>query len=706
MSTDLQVKLSVIITVYNGGNTIDRALESLLKCPCKLEIILVNDKSTDDTHVKVCKFKGKFNQQEFKYINSEKKLGPGRARNIALDHVTGNFVTFLDADDRIVNSSLKKILDTIKSFKANIYVGDHRYIESWNKKYSSKNLLAKKVGFLEADDKGVLLSNNLYSWAKLYDSDFINNKGIRFSEDIIYEDMKFVLSAVDAAEKIYLCNSIFVDCYVSASSAMRSNFNSGFHIDSFTIALKELLMCEFSFSFKSRKLIINELIDRARRYSIKDKIENRIKNFNQFMEIIKEISLRWIGNCDDCFLENDFAADLISVPVINQKLEKKIWMQFSGKHVYMSKNTSVKGVVFPPKSEKKKQKLKNILIQIAKRNDYIKHKLLSINNYEIEYHKVKYYETLDEPRDVSIFMGFDFEYRGNSKYLFLEKIKEKNAPIYFVTKDKRVPEFFRIEPLSDKFYYLLSKAKEIYFESHVDNSFYYSKDCEHIQLWHGIPIKKLGLDSPAIYENGGSLESYQRFANYDKICVANKANMSSLESAFTIENSKFEYVIPARVQWLMNNKNLLYKNYLKNKLNIPYDAKVILYAPTWRDKWLKIDDYSMLLDFDNLNFPENVRVVFLQHSYINISIRKNKNIIIPDGSFEVQELILISDICISDYSSIIYDFLEMKKSIFLYWNDYQEYNYYRGIYSTAKETLQIYAYNNQVNLMKAVIKKL
>ncbi|MDY4576876.1 MAG: glycosyltransferase family 2 protein [Anaerobutyricum hallii] len=90
--------ISVIIPIYNAANCIDRCLDSLIKQTIfdDLEIILVNDGSTDNTSVILQKIAAGF--ENIKIINVENG-GVSRARNIGLSNANGDFISFVDADD-------------------------------------------------------------------------------------------------------------------------------------------------------------------------------------------------------------------------------------------------------------------------------------------------------------------------------------------------------------------------------------------------------------------------------------------------------------------------------------------------------------------------------------------------------------------------------------------------------------------------------
>lgn len=89
--------VSVIIPAYNASKTIDKCLDSVLSQTIgNVEVIVINDNSTDDTLEKINKYKNRII-----LINNKKNLGPAASRNKGLDKATGTYIGFVDSDDYI-----------------------------------------------------------------------------------------------------------------------------------------------------------------------------------------------------------------------------------------------------------------------------------------------------------------------------------------------------------------------------------------------------------------------------------------------------------------------------------------------------------------------------------------------------------------------------------------------------------------------------
>ena len=112
------IKFSVIIPVYNGEKFITRALNSVKNQTYKnLEIIVVNDGSTDNTAKEISTFIDENLDLDVKYFSQENS-GPSTARNFGLSVATGDYVAFLDADDTFSPMLFEKVSNLQEDFDA------------------------------------------------------------------------------------------------------------------------------------------------------------------------------------------------------------------------------------------------------------------------------------------------------------------------------------------------------------------------------------------------------------------------------------------------------------------------------------------------------------------------------------------------------------------------------------------------------------
>ena len=131
-------------------------------------------------------------------------------------------------------------------------------------------------------------------------------------------------------------------------------------------------------------------------------------------------------------------------------------------------------------------------------------------------------------------------------------------------------------------------------------------------------------------------------------------------------------------------KPLYYKDNVKKSLGLSPETKVVLYAPTFRDDY-RTDVYNLdlarLIDTLCTNLGGDWRVLVRLHPNVmdkNI-IKLCQNSIDVTSYPDMQELLLISDVLITDYSTTIYDAIIMRKTVFLYAPDLADYKDNRGL---------------------------
>ena len=134
-------KISIIMSAYNSGAYIDKAIRSVLSQSYKdFELIIVNDKSTDNTLEVI----NSFNDDRIKLINNKINLGAGWSRDIGLKNSTGDYICFVDSDDFIESDFLEALYKAIIEnkcdlvFSGMIVESDTKYIKTVQGKFLIK----------------------------------------------------------------------------------------------------------------------------------------------------------------------------------------------------------------------------------------------------------------------------------------------------------------------------------------------------------------------------------------------------------------------------------------------------------------------------------------------------------------------------------------------------------------------------------------
>lgn len=219
----------------------------------------------------------------------------------------------------------------------------------------------------------------------------------------------------------------------------------------------------------------------------------------------------------------------------------------------------------------------------------------------------------------------------------------------------------------------------------------------YVQCWHGTPLKRLGYDLQTSENAIDSIEDIRRKYDTDAkkfsyILSPSRFASEKFISAWNLKENKMEDKVMEvgypRNDFLLNHKpeDILA---IKERLGIPEDKKVILYAPTWRDNQHQSGvgfTYDLNLDFEKLrqSLGEEYVIVFRVHYLVasKFSFEDFEGFIYNASNYDdINHLYLIADLLITDYSSVFFDYGILKKPILFYMYDLEDYkDSIRGFY--------------------------
>ena len=142
------------------------------------------------------------------------------------------------------------------------------------------------------------------------------------------------------------------------------------------------------------------------------------------------------------------------------------------------------------------------------------------------------------------------------------------------------------------------------------------------------------------------------------------------------------------------------------KLNIKNNKPIILYAPTFREADLEQEKVD--LNIESLKVLKDYNILLRLHPLIRNKIdenlyKKNKNFINCCHYPDISDILCITDILISDYSSIIYEFSILEKPIIFYAYDLEDYKKERGFYIEYPEDLPGKTVYNEKELLTTLL---
>lgn len=212
-----------------------------------------------------------------------------------------------------------------------------------------------------------------------------------------------------------------------------------------------------------------------------------------------------------------------------------------------------------------------------------------------------------------------------------------------------------------------------------------------LETWHGTPLKKLFFDiegdSPAL--KASRREMKKQSAAWSALLADNEYSRDRFESCFGVDRDRIITLGYPRNDSLFKNNNEEYIESLRRKYKIPEGKKVALYAPTYRDDAADGPGrYHMdgIPDFASMSEKLGHQWFFLirAHYYVtsSLNLKGCSNAAMDVGNVDdITDLYLLSDLLITDYSSVFFDYAELKRPMIFYAYDLDKYrDKLRGFY--------------------------
>ncbi|MCI8295813.1 MAG: glycosyltransferase family 2 protein [Lachnospiraceae bacterium] len=225
-------KVSVVVPCYNAAKYLEQCIEQLLRQTIgidNLEIILVDDASTDGGETKslIQRYERRF-PETILAIFLEENRRQGGARNVGVSYASGEYLTFCDADDWLLEETLEHVYDAAKQYDADVVafarknVGEHGVRVGLEKGtrdefFGLEEEGARKRFLLDIREEGYSSQN------KLFRLSLIREQQIVFAEHLIMEEPSFTLPVRLYAKRYYYLDERLYICFSSPGSTVRDN---------------------------------------------------------------------------------------------------------------------------------------------------------------------------------------------------------------------------------------------------------------------------------------------------------------------------------------------------------------------------------------------------------------------------------------------------------------------------------------------------
>ena len=301
-------KVSIIVPCYNVSNYITNCLDCLTKQTLEnIEIICIDDKSSDDTLKKIRNYIKTSKDKRIKIIAQKKNGGVANARNAGLENAKGEYIGFCDPDDLVDMNFYEVLYKNSDNGAADIVKGISTVIKlDGHKEIVDTNDLIKQNKF----------NHNGYFWSAIYKKDLLKKNGILFPKNfLISEDLVFLIQAVSAAKKISLTNKVSyfyyrrensLDSEMLSSEKLKSGVQATQYMLNFANDLENITATDYDIILKQVRDLANYLSGKKLSCKAdKEQISNlfiwiyeNTKNKESFKRIFKKRIYKAVKNND------------------------------------------------------------------------------------------------------------------------------------------------------------------------------------------------------------------------------------------------------------------------------------------------------------------------------------------------------------------------------------------------------------------------
>lgn len=675
------MKISVIIPFSHYPHYLKECLESLKTSAFQdFETLLVVDKEHDciDDVIK---------EYSFVRVIESQVHGCAACRNVGMQYAMGEYIYFLDADDYVLENTLGLLAvhahgeDIVYGAISNTWNNKANYLEKIaNQEIDTEDLEEKQrlheekvdayrlknpdesehrlqsVYYLLRVKKGI---RSITALGILFKTTFIRQNGFTFDENYrYYSDMTFLCPVLDR-----LTSQVRVEDAIYVKRKHNDPIN-----------YPALSQEESDDRFEERC----KAVETTRSLIDENGIVRYYLDFKLIHFFTRSMSKRLRRSQDERWRNEYFT---MIIPYI-EKCRPDVLDELSRNNAKMVRallNHDLKGVQKQVRWVLGKKKFKTML-----KNKNTAYKLAYFHRY------------LKQPVKENVILFETFmakNYSDSPKYIY-EYIAQNHPEyecVWAINDGAKIPYGAKtVKRFSFQYAYYLAVSKYLVFN--VRPPLWYRKREEQVFLetWHGTPLKRLVFDQEEVTSASPKYKQqfYRQRKDWDFLVSANPFSTKTFRSCFLYEGEMLEYGYPRNDILYWPNKDEIAQQ-LKEKLGIPKDKKTILYAPTWRDdQHYGSGQYKFELALDLKLMKERLQddyVVLLRtHHYISdhIDVSGLGDFVINLSSYDdISEIYLISDICITDYSSVFFDYANLKRPILFYTYDFDKYkNQLRGFY--------------------------
>ncbi|MCW6010693.1 bifunctional glycosyltransferase family 2 protein/CDP-glycerol:glycerophosphate glycerophosphotransferase [Micromonospora sp. CPCC 205371] len=654
--------LSLVIPVYRVQGYLRECLDSIFdQTFTDIEVIAIDDCSPDSSGEILAEYAAR--DPRLRVITQKTNQGQGPARNLGVAEATGEYVWFVDSDDWLAPESLRSIANRLRATEADVLIVDHAKV-SWDGKFRPSWIgrrfhLAPRVFALHEWPETIEILH--VPWNKIVRRSLLNKVGFQFRSGW-YEDVPYTYELLAAAERISLLDKVCVYYRQRRQGSATKTLSDGhFAIFPNWAQVFETLDDSWPGAAELRPLLFRRMMWH---FLMVRGNEERIPRHlrGKFFQEMYDHYHRYLPPG--------------GYPVPEGMEGVKHRLVAKGRHrTFHSMRVAYR------------------LYQKVRKNARTVAKAAKDLVYE-SYYRAQ----MLLPMDQKLAVYAAYWYRGMScnpaaVYEMGRELAPDVRGVWVVRKDKaetmpRGVDYVVAGTL--KYYRTLARARWMINNVNWPDFVRKRSGAVHVMTHHGTPLKVMGVDQRT-YMGGVEDPDFEaqmaRADRWDFSVTANTFTTQMWERAYPCDYQTLETGYPRNDRLVKATPDEVAQ--LRRKLGIAPGEKVVLYAPTHREHR---PGYAPPFDVDEFveAMGPNTRLLVRSHYF-----RDRQGGAFAAGGRErvqdmsaypsVEELYLVSDVLVTDYSSVMFDYGVLDRPIVIYAPDWLQYKLVRGVYFDVTE---------------------
>ncbi len=708
-----EIKVSIIIPIYNVENYLRQCLDSVCTQTLEgIEVIAVDDGSTDGS-VQILK---EYEEQypDILRVYHIKNQGVSHARNFGVEKAVGEYILFVDSDDFVASGAACELLYQ-KAVQGNHDVVLCQYYDIREKTLTKKLVRTKSKSYnisYESDfnvhqNKFELIHISPFPWDKLYKRELIAK--YPFPQGLRFEDLAIMYPLLCDAERIGVVKKRLYNYRRASTTSFLNSLNE--HTLDIIPALSLMVdslkanghFTEFYEEIEYicvRHLLVrlNLIFDNNRRQALENRgmLELKQKLVRMTMDYLEKNFPDWQQNRYLKYSASERSKKMLPLYQSKGKMLRLLWVREKMPLGLLRMSIRVRRALAKKKEgfdafRKRRHKLRYLKEKSSLR------KLFSMPR-DVEY--TKYYRKLAVVENQVFFESKHGEdVAGNIFYMLLAMRGEEfsKLDVCLTLKEELIDvwkerllrygvDFVRFVVYNSKDYLkMLATAKYLVTDTSLASYYIKRKEQVYLNTWHGTPLKAMGRIVP---QREYALGNVQRnFMVADYLLYQNEFSRDVFLDDYMIRQLYQGKILlsgyPRNSAFFDEGRREL----VRDKMQLS-DMQVMAYMPTWRGLLSKKENKKQIEQIGNYLYDidaalEENQVLFVKlHPYVREGLNYGdfEHIRPFPKEYETYDFLNATDLLITDYSSIMFDYAVSGRKIILFTYDREEYLSDRGMY--------------------------